>query len=60
MKTYRQFTALVDAIESALVTKFNVLPAKAEQWVSDYITSMPEVEPRPPIQIAHEIYMEHA
>lgn len=60
MKTYRQFTALVDAVEAALIEKFNVAQAIATEWVLDYIESSPETETRTPIQIAHEIFMERS
>lgn len=58
MQTYRQFTAHVDAIETALVTKFNVTPVITEEWILDYIADMPQREMRPPGQIAHEIFIE--
>ncbi len=58
MKTYRQFTEHVDAVEAALVDKFNVASATAEQWVLEYIEGMPEPETRDPIQVAQELFME--
>lgn len=60
MKTYRQFTLFTDAIKDALVTKFNVSPDVAEEWLLDYVADMPDTETRTTDQIAQEIFTERA